>query len=75
MVGDSLLALIRGRFKEEGSLERALELVSLGGGIAKAHALAREQGDLALAALACLPDTPSRRSLVLMVDLVLERLY
>lgn len=35
MVGDSLLQLIRGRFTEEGSLERALELVSLGGGIDK----------------------------------------
>lgn len=43
--------------------------------LSRARALAREQGDLALAALACLPDTPSRRSLELMVDLVLERLY
>jgi hypothetical protein len=41
----------------------------------RARALAREQGDLALAALSCLPDTPSKRSLELMVDLVLERLY
>lgn len=41
----------------------------------RARALAREQGDLALASLACLPDTPSKRSLELMVDLVLERLY
>lgn len=35
MVGDGLLQLIQGRFKEEGSLQRALELVSLGGGIDK----------------------------------------
>lgn len=35
MVGDALLELIRGRFREEGSLERALELVSMGGGIDK----------------------------------------
>lgn len=41
----------------------------------RARALAREQGDLALASLACLPDTPSKRSLEQMVDLVLERLY
>lgn len=75
MVGSGLLQLIQGRFQEEGSLQRALELVQLGGGIDKARALAREQGDLALASLACLPDTPSKRSLELMVDLVLERLY
>jgi hypothetical protein len=35
MVGDGLLQLIKGRFQEEGSLQRALELVSLGGGIDK----------------------------------------
>lgn len=35
MVGSGLLQLIQGRFKEEGSLQRALELVSLGGGIDK----------------------------------------
>jgi hypothetical protein len=35
MVGSGLLQLIKGRFKEEGSLQRALELVSLGGGIDK----------------------------------------
>jgi hypothetical protein len=35
MVGDGLLQLIKGRFHEEGSLQRALELVSLGGGIDK----------------------------------------
>ncbi|KAI7837450.1 hypothetical protein COHA_008708 [Chlorella ohadii] len=75
MVGSGLLQLIQGRFRDEGSLQRALELVQLGGGIDKARALAREQGDLALAALSCLPDTPSKRSLELMVDLVLERLY
>ena len=35
MVGSGLLQLIQGRFREEGSLQRALELVSLGGGIDK----------------------------------------
>ncbi|PSC76152.1 solanesyl diphosphate synthase [Micractinium conductrix] len=74
MVGSGLLQLIQGRFRDEGSLQRALELVSLGGGIEKARALAREEGDLALASLACLPDTPAKRSLEQMVDLVLERL-
>lgn len=43
--------------------------------LCRARTLAREQGDLALASLACLPDTPAKRSLELMVDLVLERLY
>jgi hypothetical protein len=33
------------------------------------------QGDLALSALSCLPDGPARRSLALMVDYVLERIY
>jgi hypothetical protein len=36
--------------------------------------LAREEGDLALAALECLPDTPHKESLRLMVEYVLERL-
>jgi all-trans-nonaprenyl-diphosphate synthase len=35
MVGDGLLQLIQSRFREEGSLQRALELVGLGGGIEK----------------------------------------
>ena len=35
MVGSGLLQLIQGRFRDEGSLQRALELVSLGGGIDK----------------------------------------
>jgi len=35
MVGSGLLQLIQGRFREEGSLQRALELVQLGGGIDK----------------------------------------
>lgn len=35
MVGSGLLQLIQGRFQEEGSLQRALELVQLGGGIDK----------------------------------------
>jgi hypothetical protein len=35
MVGSGLLALIQGRFREEGNLQRALELVQLGGGIDK----------------------------------------
>ncbi len=44
-------------------------------GACRARALAREEGETARAALSCLPDTPSKRSLELMVDYVLERLY
>ena len=41
----------------------------------RSRQLAREEGQTALAALSCLPDTPSKRSLVRMVDYVLDRLY
>lgn len=41
----------------------------------RARALAREEGEKALAALDCLPDSPSKQSLHQMVDYVLERLY
>ena len=41
----------------------------------RARALAREEGQKAVAALACLPETPAKKSLELMVDYVLERLY
>ncbi|EFJ51461.1 hypothetical protein VOLCADRAFT_57046 [Volvox carteri f. nagariensis] len=70
-----LLDIISSEFVEEGSLERALELVRETGGIEEARLLARQQADMALAALECLPEGPSRRSLRLMVDYVLERIY
>mmetsp|Transcript_28502 Transcript_28502/g.72512 ORF Transcript_28502/g.72512 Transcript_28502/m.72512 type:complete len:404 (-) Transcript_28502:821-2032(-) len=74
-VKDELLAIIESEFVEEGSLGKALELVEAGGGIAAARALARKEADLALAALAPLEDCPAKRSLQLMVDYVLERIY
>ncbi|GAB4820112.1 hypothetical protein N2152v2_007158 [Parachlorella kessleri] len=74
-VGPRLLQLIKGRFKEEGTLQQALALIHEGGGIARSRQLAREEGRTALAALSCLPDTPSKRSLERMVDYVLDRLY
>lgn len=70
-----LLSLIRTQFKDEGTLEQALNLVVAGGGIEMSRRLARQQGDLALASLECLPDCPSKRSLQLMVDYVLDRLF
>lgn len=70
-----LLELIESEFTEEGSMERALELVKTSGGIERSRQLAREEGDKALACLAHLPECPSKRSLQMMVDYVLERIY
>lgn len=75
LVGEELRSLIETEFTEEGSLQRALDLVAIGGGIEKSRKLARDEADLALQALQCLPDTPAKQSLELMVDYVLDRLY
>jgi all-trans-nonaprenyl-diphosphate synthase len=64
-----------GEFTEEGSLARALQLVHDAGGIAAARNLAEEQAQLARGALRGLPDSPSKRSLELMVDYVLQRIH
>jgi all-trans-nonaprenyl-diphosphate synthase len=73
--GPRLRALLKGKLRGEGALDEALALVDQAGGVAAARALAREQGDLALAALGPLPPTPARDALAAMVDYVLERLY
>lgn len=70
-----LLPLIESQFKEDGTLEKAIDIIVQGGGIEMARQLARQQGNLALQSLACLPDSQSKRSLELMVDYVLDRLY
>eukprot|EP00200_Dunaliella_tertiolecta_P003926 CAMPEP_0202346628 /NCGR_PEP_ID=MMETSP1126-20121109/5334_1 /ASSEMBLY_ACC=CAM_ASM_000457 /TAXON_ID=3047 /ORGANISM="Dunaliella tertiolecta, Strain CCMP1320" /LENGTH=423 /DNA_ID=CAMNT_0048938057 /DNA_START=97 /DNA_END=1368 /DNA_ORIENTATION=- len=74
-VKDELLQIIESEFVEEGSVARALQLVEAGGGIEAARGLARQQGDLALKCLDCLSDSPSKRSLQLMVDYVLDRIF
>ncbi|KAF5835267.1 isoprenoid synthase domain-containing protein [Dunaliella salina] len=74
-VKDELLQIIESEFVEEGSVARALQLVEAGGGIEAARGLARQQGDLALKSLDCLTDSPSKRSLQLMVDYVLDRIF
>lgn len=71
----SLRALIESEFTEDGSMEKALELVMTLGGIEAARQLAREEGDKALRALGCLPESPAKQSLARMVDYVLERLH
>jgi all-trans-nonaprenyl-diphosphate synthase len=67
--------LIQSEFTEEGSLQRALALVSEAGGIQAARDLAEQEGQLARQALAGLADCPAKRSLELMVDYVLERIH
>jgi all-trans-nonaprenyl-diphosphate synthase len=67
--------LIQSEFSEPNSLQRAIELVSSAGGVEEARRLAREEADKALAALAVLPPSRSKRSLQLMVDYVLDRIY
>ena len=72
---DSLRDLIEMEFTEEGSLEKAVAEVVRLGGVDAARDLAQKEGELARASLACLPDSPSKESLALMVDWVLQRLY
>lgn len=67
--------LIQSEFSEPGSLQRAVDLVVSSGGVDAARRLAREEADKALAALAVLPASRAKRSLELMVDYVLDRIY
>lgn len=73
--GDELLDLIDSEFVEEGDLQRAIELVTAGGGVAAAKRLASEEADKALASLQCLGDSESKQSMEGMVSYVLDRLY
>ncbi len=70
-----LLEVIGSEFVEEGSLQRALQLVEQGGGIEAARRLARREADAALASLEQLADCPAKRALQLMVEYVLHRIY
>ncbi len=74
-VREELLDIIGSEFVEEGSLQRALQLVELGGGIEASRQLARKEADAALASLEGLTDCPAKRSLQLMVEYVLHRIY
>ena len=69
-----LLSLIESEFIEEGSLQRAIHLVHTTGGLAAAQKLAKDEANLALAALKVLPEGAAKRSLELMVDYVLFRI-
>lgn len=70
-----LRVLIEREFQEEGDIEKAIELVRVGGGISGAQRLAREEGQLALEALECLPECEAKESLELVVEYILERLF
>lgn len=70
-----LRELIDEEFQGEGQLEEALSLVEQCGGLTAARALARAEGDAALAALHRLPQGEAKRSLEAMVDYILERVY
>lgn len=73
--GDELLDLIDSEFVEEGDLQRAINLVRDGGGVAAAKRLASEEADKALASLQCLGASEAKDSLEGMVSYVLDRLY
>jgi all-trans-nonaprenyl-diphosphate synthase len=67
--------LIQTEFSEPESLQRAIDLVVSTGGVEAARQLARDEADKALAALQVLPPSRAKRSLELMVDYVLDRIY
>mmetsp|Transcript_13753 Transcript_13753/g.50075 ORF Transcript_13753/g.50075 Transcript_13753/m.50075 type:complete len:412 (+) Transcript_13753:192-1427(+) len=70
-----LVELIESEYQEDGSFERALELVHSTGGIEDARRLAREEGDKAIACLQCLPPSESKAALEEMVEYVLQRIF
>lgn len=72
---DELREIIDSEFQEAGSLERAIEIIRETGGIDASFRLAREEADMALASLDCLPGSPYKHSLQMMVSYVLDRLY
>eukprot|EP00798_Chlamydomonas_sp_ICE-L_P023905 gene23905-9472_t len=72
---EELLAIINSEFLEEDSLARALHLVNTTGGLETSRALAREEADIALSCLNCIPEGSAKKSLQLMVDYVLDRIY
>ncbi|CAI5506092.1 unnamed protein product [Closterium sp. Naga37s-1] len=74
-IGSQLRELVDSEFVEEGSLEQAVELVLASGGVEKARAMAEEHGRSAKRSLEILPEGEAKRSLLGMVDYVLERLF
>ena len=73
-VGSELAHHIDSEFEEEGSFERALELVKSCGAVEQARQMARDNGARARECLQPLPESEVRRSLEGLVDFVLERI-
>ncbi|KAJ4806659.1 solanesyl diphosphate synthase 1 [Rhynchospora pubera] len=69
-----LREIIDSEFMEEGSLEKAIELVHSCGGIKKAQDLAKEKGNFAIQNLQCLPQSEFKTALENMVRYNLERI-
>jgi all-trans-nonaprenyl-diphosphate synthase len=69
-----LREIIDSEFIEEGSLEKAIELVHSCGGIKRAQDLAKEKANLAIENLQCLPQSKFRTALENMVKYNLERI-
>lgn len=67
--------IIQSEFTEADALPRALQLVEQAGGIAAARELAEREGQMARDALKGLTESDAKRSLMLMVDYVLERIH
>ena len=69
-----LVGLVKGRFKGDGDLERALEIVKQEKGIEAAMMLAQGEGLAAKRAIEWLPESDAKSALYMMVDYVLSRL-
>jgi all-trans-nonaprenyl-diphosphate synthase len=70
-----LAGLIEREFSGDGDLEQALELVRASRAIPRTRELAETFAREAREALAWLPESPSRRALLVLPDFVLGRLY
>jgi len=76
--GEELRELIDREFCNDGDVEHAIRLVTMpvadgGCGLSDAMRLAREEGEKAIASLACLPASPSKTALEDTVEYVLSR--
>lgn len=69
-----LRGVIDSEFSEDGSWEKAIELILKSGGINRANALAKEKAELAIKSLSCLPMSQYRSSLEEIVKYNLERI-
>ena len=69
----ALLPLIARKFEAAGDVDQALKGIAASGGMALTRQLATAHGQMALAAIAPLADSPARTALAAMVVKVLNR--